>query len=937
MLCAVCVWLWVTPARGATFEERDGELRLEAVRWRLAIDEHTGTIRRIEDRAGQGTLLRGGTNLWVIDRLKQPPISSADSTVRHAWDAAKQELTLDFSGPAAAVKVICLAAEEGPAWRAEIRLKEGTLLGWQFPVGLEFEVAGLDEFIFPENLGLAFTRRFFEAGGAGLERHNLGPQGMTRVTGDQCQMRPVREEPVAVKPGKDAVGWLPEWYLREMASWKVNATRCPIGGKHDLSLVESEHGTWLSGYRLGGWGFLFRFGGTLDDKDLPLQTASLIATLGHCYTTPAAGGPEVTPPAELVGKAPAHWSQPPKRIGVILPRPTARPGAKIEPNPSVWMEQLQRQPWIKTGGIELTILREAPDVQAALAEPRAWFALINTAKEAFLAESSEQTATMLDAIRGYVRNGGIWWEAGGGYSFYAATVPGSQMSFRTANRDFCDFAAMRSAAGRWALFGVQTPDDIYAPVEAEISARGPAEARVGSYRHTFKIYAKPGEVCRSPWQQMVLGTPHREALAEYSRRSGFTRGLADKAKPEVVAALKRSILLKVSAKTLAGATQIAEQLPNPVLFHTTEYLRGGFDKQYPDHLPPNPASGTAEDLSALLAACQRKGHLFMPYTNPTWWCVNPQGPTFERVGDAPLSVDSTGKTYPESYGVKTIQGYAICAWHPEVRAANVVTREQFTKEYPAAVLFEDQVGARGTLWDWNPAAPSPGAYLEGIHRIAREDSKSVPLGTEDGQDRLINYETMFCGLSAPWLPNGSNHARVLYEDLWPEGSWRLEPLALFLAHDKVLFYHHDLGGFVRDRLDLSITLALGYGLSWWTHSSQPSASEADWLDRLCRLQAAIGPRCAGRALTGFEYLAPRVIRSQWGDLTIVANLSAQPWKLDAATTLAPQGVAARAPDLDAGIFSRHGGTDYVGGAHWVIREQGNRGWVEWSGGTEDLK
>ena len=43
----------------------------------------------------------------------------------------------------------------------------------------------------------------------------------------------------------------------------------------------------------------------------------------------------------------------------------------------------------------------------------------------------------------------------------------------------------------------------------------------------------------------------------------------------------------------------------------------------------------------------------MPYTNPTWWCVNPKGPTFEKQGDAPLSRDFEGNVYPESYGEST--------------------------------------------------------------------------------------------------------------------------------------------------------------------------------------------------------------------------------------------------------------------------------------------
>jgi hypothetical protein len=127
---------------------------------------------------------------------------------------------------------------------------------------------------------------------------------------------------------------------------------------------------------------------------------------------------------------------------------------------------------------------------------------------------------------------------------------------------------------------------------------------------------------------------------------------------------------------------------------------------------------------------------------------------------------------------------------------------------------------------------------------------------------------------------------------------------------------------------------MGYGLSWWTHTASPAKAEQYWVERLCRLQAAIGPRCAGRPLDGFDYVAPRVIRSRWGDLEIVANLSGEPWKVDEQTTVAPEGFVARSPSLEAGVFARYGGKDCPAGGMWLIRERGAAGWAEWSAGAE---
>eukprot|EP00730_Choanoeca_flexa_P002504 TRINITY_DN11074_c1_g1_i10.p3 TRINITY_DN11074_c1_g1~~TRINITY_DN11074_c1_g1_i10.p3 ORF type:complete len:117 (+),score=27.71 TRINITY_DN11074_c1_g1_i10:1240-1590(+) len=38
-------------------------------------------------------------------------------------------------------------------------------------------------------------------------------------------------------------------------------------------------------------------------------------------------------------------------------------------------------------------------------------------------------------------------------------------------------------------------------------------------------------------------------------------------------------------------------------------------------LPPNPKFGTTADMQAMVAKAQQAGHLFMPYSNPTWWDV----------------------------------------------------------------------------------------------------------------------------------------------------------------------------------------------------------------------------------------------------------------------------------------------------------------------------
>jgi hypothetical protein len=185
----------------ATFEKTGEALVLTTPRWAMAIDAGSGAIRWIEDRSAAGTLMRGGDDLWVIERHDAPAIPASAGAFSHAWNPKRNELTLNFDAPDAAVTIVCKATDEGPEWRSQVAMKQGRMTGWRFPASLAFDVTPMRQFIFPEHLGLAFTRKFFEPGGAGVERHALHGKGLERVAGDRCRMAPVVSEPVAVKPG----------------------------------------------------------------------------------------------------------------------------------------------------------------------------------------------------------------------------------------------------------------------------------------------------------------------------------------------------------------------------------------------------------------------------------------------------------------------------------------------------------------------------------------------------------------------------------------------------------------------------------------------------------------------------------------------------------------------------------------------------------------
>ena len=46
------------------------------------------------------------------------------------------------------------------------------------------------------------------------------------------------------------------------------------------------------------------------------------------------------------------------------------------------------------------------------------------------------------------------------------------------------------------------------------------------------------------------------------------------------------------------------------------------------------------------------------------------------------------------------------------------------------------------------AGCDPASGYDGMHSLSMEGAKTVPMATEDGHDRVLNFETMICG--AAW-------------------------------------------------------------------------------------------------------------------------------------------------------------------------------------------
>lgn len=574
--------LAATPAR---FAVEGDALRLETDRYELRLDSRTGALLSFADHAAGSTpVLRGGPDLWRIKRHKAPPLAASMAAgkkrmrVAHEWHPGDRALVLKYSATEADVAVSLHAGVTGVTWQSEIRMKQGTALTWECPTDLAFDGGHVNTLYLPDRLGIGFTREFFTGDIGASRSHHIGPEALSFVTGETCAMRPVQDQRVALQPGPDADAWLPEWYRNEMRSWRVMVNRSPQGGKHDACLVRSEHGPWLTGYRLDGKGWLFRFGGFLDEADFRPRLASVAATLARAL--------------------PRAKSETGSRIGVLDFRLPATPGVQGHGGAAEWSRQLERLPPVRRLGLDVVALRTPGAILDALRDAQRFLAIINPGGESFPCTSADEWQDSLAAVKAYVRAGGVWWETGGGYPFHTALVPHRETTYTVrASRLFSDWVHLDSNRGRVSLYGAQAPGALFVCPELSLAARhGPGGG--GRLSHRFLCHVIPEETWQTPALHLTAGVPFRESLRGYKEVNGVGRPLSEKLPRDKLGLLARTPLLKLQGMTFEEQIRIVRNLRSPMLVHAANYLHGGFDKQYPDHLPFPPSRAGSQPCDA---------------------------------------------------------------------------------------------------------------------------------------------------------------------------------------------------------------------------------------------------------------------------------------------------------------------------------------------------
>ena len=910
---------------GALAGFQAGAMTLECPSGRLEIDDPTGRLIGVWASSSAERLVSSGSKgLWRL--VFEGGATLEASEAKFAGALKTQEgLSLSWTHLRADVTVRIATRPDGFEWTGEVAAKAEPVKEFVCPTDLRFAPESVARFVAPhmriDGYGYAFNAGYFKKSAdwiTGWRGQALKGRGWKRLfDGKFLALRDSKSPAEPVKVTDEGRKFLSAEAVAFIERTPVPVLRPPAKGQSDVAWTESKSGPLVSGTHFGGKGTFWRLGTWGAHAGRKVQEELL-----RHY-------------AEGTLKASAAAAGARKKVGLVRLQNGKPDFTCISLD---WFADQVRNVASKLGReyVELP----SPKAIAAAEASGEFAAIVNPYEEHLPVEDTESFDAAVDAVAAYVRAGGNWIECGGA-SFFFAFVPSRYFSRRiTYPAAFLDLQRLETVSGAAVtLYGVQ-PRPPHEPWKAKrrfqvATLEHGADENGGYLHHGYCVYVKKGERYAPPSVRLRLDGTLDALLGEYAEANTLDRKLRDKIRPETLEKLVHGVFLKScgTAKELRG---IVGKLPPSTTLHLACYLKGGFDKEYPDHLPVRPQFGTDEEFRALVDELHAAGHLFSPYTNPTWWCDHPRGPTFAAAGEAPLLVRRDGSRSHEAYGSN--DGWTVTFWHPAVQAANRRTVKSFAEDFPCDLLFQDQTGGRGNGYDFNPAAPAPDAYCEGLLSQIEEDSARLPLGCEDGWDRVANVDLAIFGMTFQLIPSQLRAPcahNVLIKNLIPPNLWTVEPLSAKLMHDKTLFYLHDLGEFVWDRRGLAWCMGLGINMSYnlyvcdWNRPGRQT-----WLGQLARIQREAMSRIAGKRLTSFVHdraplfargidpltrLDDGTIVSVWEDVEVRANLGDVPRQVGG-EKLEPYGWTVRWPGgslTSRDVFSPmpepgHGGFPGVG-------------------------
>lgn len=478
-----------------------------------------------------------------------------------------------------------------------------------------------------------------------------------------------------------------------------------------------------------------------------------------------------------------------------------------------------------------------------------------------------------------------------------------------------DFMALKSVAGRFAMYSI-APNDRVVPVRLGFSPCEHTDTCV--ILHNYASGVRHGETWLSPVVRIRVAEDYPASILAFRTDNRLDQYATVE---EKLGALTGQAVRLPLYKADLGRRRFVEYadylgpIPYPGILHLVAYWQRGFDENYPDFLPPDPALGSLEEMAAMFRQVQGMGYLVMPYINPTWW--DDESPTMQNLPPPLTAADiavlnKEGEPFYEPYD--NHWGYVVSPYHPFVQQRLDRLMYDMKEMVPSDLIHEDQVGGRTSYPDYNPVSPSVASYSQGWLEHTRR-YQNMLLTCEYGFDRLAATETGFHGSVLLDMKSGRT------DEQWGDDRWHMYPLASLLLRDKVLLYHNTEGrSSTKEKWVLSLNLAFGYMLSYDVgHLSIASP----WLTVAGAFQSHVVSRYATERMLDYQQLQSDVTRSRFEHTTVVMNWSKTSSYASGGYVLPPEGVLVQQDDnsLTAGVFTAYNGAALSPGDHYLIEER----------------
>ena len=874
-----------------------GTFQLDSGNGRAVLDTETAALIQLE--TAQGTIpFKTIDGIWSLTFADGKKLSAKNFTaeqIKTVRNGNRAEYIFDNGD----VKVIlgANAQKEYLDLQAEVISNTKNIKEFSLPGKTVFKPADVKGIVtqtnWPRNTGMKLNRAFFESriGKSDIrwKRGSVIGGGLYAAVFDgrpPINLFPSRKLslPQITPQGKE---WLGNELAGKLAKRKVFATRPFNKDQAKIVVADTADGVFLGAMQYNSKGYCFRIGGYFQDNDKVFRREIVIRLAQEA--------------ARRNGRS---------KIAVVA-FPMSEFGDKADTDAIVQLLERKK--------ITYEIISTPDALMKMLAENKIGSA-INCNGEHCPMPVNMPYREFAKKLRNFMSNGGSWFEIHG-YSFHYRLAPEEYLTLNgTVPCAAADLCAFEMTGGNFAVYSIQKlgtkpnwdSSDIYMPSRHTFAGSKAG----GIFEHTYLSYIRKGQKVKLPAVRIRYGTNALDAAKAFCNDNGAVKTLEQKLSADKYKRFSNAVIYKISPGTAAESYRFCRLLPPGGFIHFSNFMKHGFDIGLPETFPPNPKFGTPAEFRKLVDHMREKGFLFMPYINNTWWGTYPvKCEYFTKHGSGALLKTEKNTFWFEKYGNR--HGFAVTMWHKDVREASRLITDALTKDYPADLIFQDQIGGRGSMMDFNPASPTPYAYAQGMINSVREDAARALLACEDGWYGVMDNMVMFCGASFGLTePRASSSWEYIYER-WPKDTFRLYSLLGAVAHDKVILSHHDLGGYVHNARQLALTLGLGYTLILRTDLNGKDLLEPPYLEYAKfadALQRNIVSAYIGKPQKAFEHhWTPGdvgIIQAQYGDVKIISNMDKKPLASDYGT-IAPNGFLAVTPEAAAGFPAAYPGSAFI--------------------------